>query len=81
MMKITKQLEHSLVAGDKVTVSCAEGDTGFIYKGELKFEPLGSVRPADIFQEFRLCATRVPLIKMMRYRHLYYPVTGSGLCV
>ena len=27
--------------GDKVTVSCAEGDTGFIYKGELKFESLG----------------------------------------
>eukprot|EP00913_Durusdinium_trenchii_P024025 g22563.t1 len=24
--------------GDKVTVSCAEGDTGYIYKGELKFE-------------------------------------------
>ncbi|CAE7038752.1 ppsA [Symbiodinium natans] len=24
--------------GDPVTVSCAEGDTGFIYKGELKFE-------------------------------------------
>jgi len=24
--------------GDKVTVSCAEGDTGFIYKGKLKFE-------------------------------------------
>lgn len=27
--------------GDKVTVSCAEGDTGYIYKGELKFENLG----------------------------------------
>eukprot|EP00437_Effrenium_voratum_P032995 CAMPEP_0181471460 /NCGR_PEP_ID=MMETSP1110-20121109/39084_1 /TAXON_ID=174948 /ORGANISM="Symbiodinium sp., Strain CCMP421" /LENGTH=874 /DNA_ID=CAMNT_0023596475 /DNA_START=56 /DNA_END=2676 /DNA_ORIENTATION=+ len=24
--------------GDAVTVSCAEGDTGYIYKGELKFE-------------------------------------------
>jgi pyruvate,water dikinase len=24
--------------GDKVTVSCAEGDTGYIYKGKLKFE-------------------------------------------
>ncbi|CAE7483203.1 ppsA, partial [Symbiodinium microadriaticum] len=24
--------------GDPVTVSCAEGDTGYIYKGELKFE-------------------------------------------
>jgi len=30
------------LAGDKVTVSCAEGDTGFIYKGELKFEMLGT---------------------------------------
>jgi len=27
-----------LSAGDEVTVSCAEGDTGFIYKGLLKFE-------------------------------------------
>ncbi|MDX1704973.1 phosphoenolpyruvate synthase [Pseudidiomarina sp.] len=25
-------------AGDQVTVSCAEGDTGFIYKGELEFD-------------------------------------------
>ena len=24
-----------------MTVSCAEGDTGYIYKGELKFENLG----------------------------------------
>ena len=24
-----------------MTVSCAEGDTGYIYKGELKFEPRG----------------------------------------
>jgi pyruvate,water dikinase len=29
-----------LAKGDAVTVSCAEGDTGFIYKGELKFEKL-----------------------------------------
>jgi len=29
---------EKLAAGDKVTVSCSEGDTGFIYKGELKFE-------------------------------------------
>merc|ERR1712187_1046430 len=27
-----------LSAGDEVTVSCAEGDTGLIYKGLLKFE-------------------------------------------
>merc|ERR1719444_483712 len=27
-----------LAKGDAVTVSCAEGDTGFIYKGLLKFE-------------------------------------------
>merc|ERR1719414_1444300 len=27
-----------LAKGDAVTVSCAEGDTGFIYKGTLKFE-------------------------------------------
>ena len=29
-------------AGDKVTVSCAEGDTGYIYKGELKYNVLKS---------------------------------------
>merc|ERR1712014_157318 len=27
-----------LAKGDEVTVSCTEGDTGFIYKGELQFE-------------------------------------------
>ena len=27
-----------LKTGDKVTVSCAEGDTGYVYDGELKFE-------------------------------------------
>merc|ERR1740138_1670133 len=31
---------EKLAKGDAVTVSCAEGDTGFIYKGELKFEKL-----------------------------------------
>eukprot|EP00933_Yihiella_yeosuensis_P070209 TRINITY_DN778_c0_g1_i1.p1 TRINITY_DN778_c0_g1~~TRINITY_DN778_c0_g1_i1.p1 ORF type:complete len:904 (+),score=274.62 TRINITY_DN778_c0_g1_i1:80-2791(+) len=29
---------EKLAVGDAVTVSCAEGDTGYIYKGELKFE-------------------------------------------
>ncbi len=29
-------------AGDQVTVSCAEGDTGFIYQGELPFDILKS---------------------------------------
>ncbi|MCF2855838.1 phosphoenolpyruvate synthase [Pseudoalteromonas sp. SMS1] len=28
--------------GDAVTVSCAEGDTGYIYSGELKFEVISS---------------------------------------
>lgn len=28
--------------GDAVTVSCAEGDTGYIYEGELKFEVISS---------------------------------------
>ncbi|CAE8621207.1 unnamed protein product [Polarella glacialis] len=29
---------EKLSKGDEVTVSCSEGDTGFIYKGSLKFE-------------------------------------------
>ncbi|KFZ31807.1 phosphoenolpyruvate synthase [Pseudidiomarina salinarum] len=29
-------------AGDQVTVSCAEGDTGFIYQGELEFDVTSS---------------------------------------
>jgi len=29
---------ESIRDGEKVTVSCAEGDTGFIYEGELQFE-------------------------------------------
>ena len=29
-------------AGDKITVSCAEGDTGFIYEGELNFKVIKS---------------------------------------
>eukprot|EP00438_Fugacium_kawagutii_P013710 Skav202233 [mRNA] locus=scaffold2988:159524:178392:+ [translate_table: standard] len=37
----TDKVAKGLMGGDKVTVSCAEGDTGFIYKGELKFESLG----------------------------------------
>merc|ERR1719463_542632 len=41
-----------LAKGDAVTVSCAEGDTGFIYKGELKFEKtvqdLGELPPVDM---------------------------------
>ena len=42
-----RQVTHteSTSPGDKVTVSCAEGDTGFIYKGELKFESLGTWTP------------------------------------
>jgi len=28
---------HKIVDGEPVTVSCAEGDTGFVYKGELGF--------------------------------------------
>ncbi len=31
------QLKY-LVDGQEVTVSCAEGDTGFIYEGSLDFE-------------------------------------------
>ena len=38
--------------GDPVTVSCAEGDTGFIYSGELPFErtttDLGNMPPAPL---------------------------------
>jgi len=38
--------------GDEVTVSCAEGDTGFIYKGLLEFErnvqDLGELPPVDM---------------------------------
>merc|ERR1711988_719553 len=41
-----------LAKGDEVTVSCAEGDTGFIYKGSLEFEKtvqdLGELPPVDI---------------------------------
>jgi len=41
-----------LAKGDAVTVSCAEGDTGFIYKGELEFEKnvqdLGELPPVDL---------------------------------
>merc|ERR1712151_1272428 len=41
-----------LSAGDEVTVSCAEGDTGFIYKGLLKFEKtetdLGEIPEVDM---------------------------------
>ncbi|MGD8937873.1 MAG: phosphoenolpyruvate synthase [Gammaproteobacteria bacterium] len=33
---------QTLPDGDPVTVSCAEGDTGFIYKGELKYKVLQS---------------------------------------
>ncbi|TMN34072.1 phosphoenolpyruvate synthase [Pseudoalteromonas sp. S2755] len=31
-----------IISGDTVTVSCAEGDTGYIYKGELEFDVISS---------------------------------------
>merc|ERR1712113_1164954 len=43
---------EKLSAGDEVTVSCAEGDTGMIYKGLLKFEKtetdLGEIPEVDM---------------------------------
>merc|ERR1712113_203466 len=43
---------EKLSAGDEVTVSCAEGDTGLIYKGLLKFEKtetdLGEIPEVDM---------------------------------
>ncbi|PJK10569.1 phosphoenolpyruvate synthase [Lysobacteraceae bacterium NML95-0200] len=42
----------TITDGDAVTVSCAEGDTGFIYKGALPFErnttDLGNMPPAPL---------------------------------
>jgi len=42
----------TIVDGQEVTVSCAEGDTGFIYKGALPFErtttDLGNMPPAPL---------------------------------
>jgi len=42
----------SIKDGDPVTVSCAEGDTGFIYEGDLPFErtttDLGNMPPAPL---------------------------------
>ena len=34
----TENGTHTLHDGDRVTVSCAEGDTGFVYAGELAFD-------------------------------------------
>jgi pyruvate,water dikinase len=39
--------------GDEVTVSCAEGDTGFIYRGALPFEHKTAAR-----QDARACRSR-----------------------
>merc|ERR1712226_1665808 len=51
---------EKLSAGDEVTVSCAEGDTGRIYKGLLKFEKtetdLGEMRsPSSLHQSVPWC--------------------------
>lgn len=40
----TEDGTHTLQDGDRVTVSCAEGDTGFVYDGELAFD----VRRTDL---------------------------------
>lgn len=40
----TENATHILKDGDRVTVSCAEGDTGFVYEGELGFD----VRRTDL---------------------------------
>jgi len=34
----TENATRVLAAGDKVTVDCAQGDDGFVYKGQLKFQ-------------------------------------------
>jgi len=43
---------HSIPDGSVVTVSCAEGDTGYVYEGQLKFEhivaDLGAMPPAPL---------------------------------
>ncbi|OGY90683.1 MAG: phosphoenolpyruvate synthase [Candidatus Komeilibacteria bacterium RIFCSPLOWO2_01_FULL_52_15] len=40
---------HAVKRGEKVTVSCAEGATGFVYRGQLKF----SVKKTDL-KDFKL---------------------------
>lgn len=71
-----KATEH-LMTGKKVTVSCAEGDTGKIYSGAIKFE----VKMHDIAA---LPETTTPLMMNIAspdiaFKYAAYPSCGVGL--
>jgi pyruvate,water dikinase len=76
----TETATHDLQAGQEVTVSCAEGDEGFVYEGRAQFETraldasaapetttqimLNLANPAAAFRWWRLPADGVGLARM-----------------
>ncbi len=64
--------------GEKITVSCCEGKTGFIYKGELKFKEI-----EHDFSNMQLPAKTQPMLIVgdpeKAFSLSFYPNSGVGL--
>ncbi len=68
---------HRITPGDEVTVSCAEGDSGFIYKGKLPFK----------HTHYKIDTSRKPRTKLMinlanpemAFEASFLPAEGVGL--
>src|SRR5579864_1170814 len=68
---------EKLASGERVTVSCAEGDVGHVYAGEIPF----SVQRTDL-QELARPKTKIMLIlgnPQIAFRHSFLPNDGVGL--
>lgn len=73
----TQNATHTIKDGDKVTVACAEGQTGKVYEGFMEWEE----EEID-FNKFEEPETEVMLIladPAMAYGYSSYPVKGVGL--
>jgi pyruvate,water dikinase len=73
----TDNATEKLASGERVTVSCAEGDVGHVYAGEIPF----SVQRTDL-QELARPKTKIMLIlgnPQIAFRHSFLPNDGVGL--
>ncbi|UQB42678.1 phosphoenolpyruvate synthase [Thiomicrospira microaerophila] len=68
---------EKLKTGDRVTVSCAEGEVGFIYQGELEYQ----ITETDL-SDLPIPKTHVMLNlgnPDLAFQHSFLPVSGVGL--
>lgn len=69
---------HAIKSGQEITVSCAEGETGFVYKGRLKFE----VKKTDL-KHFKLPSKTKIMMNIgspeLAFASSFIPNEGVGL--